>query len=298
MEALPDEALAVSTLRRYATLLGLDEDDLSTRFSRQRPGLRRPDGHPGHPGRDQRGGRRHHRPGPPARLHRDGRGPPGRRADDLGIGHLGELRATRSRQAHRRARSPSSPGPNCARAGARWHGPAAACKRPAGSRSCTWIVGSWSWWSPSDRYCWPRVPRSWRNAHILRVVPAGSAPPTGGGGSSSTPTTAPAHRQVFPVQPAGTTPSSASYTVATSHVRRGGGHLRALLGAGDQLLVGRAAGQRRAAGRKVADLSGRGDDDRRGRLVGRAGRRHHQGQERLHRTSPRRCRSPTRSPAA
>ena len=91
LEALPDEALALSTLRRYATLLGLDEDELSARFVAAAAGLRRPDRHPRHPRRDQRGGGGHHRSGPPAGLHRDGRGSPGRRADDLGLGRLGEL---------------------------------------------------------------------------------------------------------------------------------------------------------------------------------------------------------------
>ena len=51
MRALPDETLAISTLRRYATLLGLDGDALADRFARRagRRGGHRP-GHPGHPG--------------------------------------------------------------------------------------------------------------------------------------------------------------------------------------------------------------------------------------------------------
>ena len=59
-------------------------------------------------------------------------------------------------------------------------------------------------------------PRALANAHILRVVPAGSESATDGGstGTGSRPAPPVAH-QTFPVQPAGSTPSSASYTVAT-----------------------------------------------------------------------------------
>jgi hypothetical protein len=59
-------------------------------------------------------------------------------------------------------------------------------------------------------------PATLADAHILRVVPAGSAAGSPGGGSS-TATTTPATHQTFPVQPAGTTASGASYTVATKH---------------------------------------------------------------------------------
>jgi hypothetical protein len=59
-------------------------------------------------------------------------------------------------------------------------------------------------------------PRTLAKAHILRVVPAGSTT-SSGGGSGSTPTTTPASHQTFPVQPAGSTASGASYTVATPH---------------------------------------------------------------------------------
>jgi hypothetical protein len=53
------------------------------------------------------------------------------------------------------------------------------------------------------------------NAHILRVAPAGSAA-AGGPNGSSTSTSAPANHQRFPVQPTGSTSSSADYTVATT----------------------------------------------------------------------------------
>lgn len=58
-------------------------------------------------------------------------------------------------------------------------------------------------------------PTTLADAHILRVVPPGTSTGTGSGTPASAPaTTAP--RQTFPVQPTGSTPSSASYTVATS----------------------------------------------------------------------------------
>ena len=72
MAALQDEALAVSTLRRYATLLGLDGEALADQF---RAGAGVHNHGPGDPvggARHQRRGRRHHRPGPPAGVHRDG----------------------------------------------------------------------------------------------------------------------------------------------------------------------------------------------------------------------------------
>ena len=53
------------------------------------------------------------------------------------------------------------------------------------------------------------------NAHILRVVQPGAGSGNHAGGSTGT--TAPPRHQAFPVQPAGTSPSSASYTVATSN---------------------------------------------------------------------------------
>jgi hypothetical protein len=57
-------------------------------------------------------------------------------------------------------------------------------------------------------------PKVLADAHILRVVPAGSAA-AGGPNGPSTGTT-PANRQVFPVQSTGSTSSSADYTVATA----------------------------------------------------------------------------------
>ena len=73
------QALAVSTLRRYATFLGLDGDALAAADSlpgqrRPRPGRRRTsDGRaPRSAARDQRRGRGDHRARPPAGLHRDG----------------------------------------------------------------------------------------------------------------------------------------------------------------------------------------------------------------------------------
>jgi len=60
------------------------------------------------------------------------------------------------------------------------------------------------------------TPRTLAKAHILRVVPVGSegaANNPSGGGSRPPPRPS---QQTFPVQPSGSTPTSASYTVATS----------------------------------------------------------------------------------
>ena len=57
-------------------------------------------------------------------------------------------------------------------------------------------------------------PRVLANAHILRVAPAGSVA-AGGQGSGATSGASPGTHQTFPVQPSGSTTSSASYTVAT-----------------------------------------------------------------------------------
>ncbi len=92
MAALSDEALAISTLRRYATFLGLDGDALADQFVLGAGVDVRRLGGPVPGGRPQRRGRRHHRSRPPAGVHRNRGGPPGRGAGHVGRRHLGELR--------------------------------------------------------------------------------------------------------------------------------------------------------------------------------------------------------------
>ena len=245
--ALPDEVLAVSTLRRYATLLGLDGDVLATQFEAER---RAADvdavGHPVHTGRDQRGGRRHHRARPPAGVHRDGRGAPGRRTGHVGVGRIGQLRLPgvdrppdghlpgRPRGDLRKSRR------SVARARRRM-------KAPTWLKILTWIVAVLVLVMAAGWVLLSVKPTVLANAHILRVVPPGRSTSGAGGGSPSRPP-APA-RQTFPVQPAGTHPVGRRLHGGHVEVQRGGGHVRSLLGPGDQLLVGCSAGQWRPARR-------------------------------------------------
>jgi transcriptional regulator with XRE-family HTH domain len=213
MDALPDQALAISTLRRYATLLGLDEDDLSRRFVAQRQaagdltatratpavtsGVAAVTTGPDHlrafteTGEvPQVGGRMTSASGASGNYkYQVSTGPP---TGTFPVVPRSELRRSRRHVARARRRM----------------------KAPGWLKALTWIVGLLVLVVAVGSVLLAVRPRVLANAHILRVVPAGSAPSTGGG-SPTTPTTAPPTRQVFPVQPAGSTTTSASYTVAT-----------------------------------------------------------------------------------
>ena len=214
MEALPDLALAVSTLRRYAVLLGLDEDDLTTRFRAQRavhddlsstratpavtnvvaavtagPDHLRAFTETGEV--PQVGGRRTSASGTSGNYGYQV-GPP---TGTFPVVPRGELRKGRRQVARARRRM----------------------QAPTWLKVLTWIVGVLVLVVAAGWVLLAAHPETLARARILRVVPAGSAAADGGGGgSSTTPTTAPT-RQTFPVQPSGTSPSGASYTVATPH---------------------------------------------------------------------------------
>jgi hypothetical protein len=215
LEALPDEALALSTLRRYATLLGLDEDELSARFVAQRQAFGDLTATRATPavtsvvaavttGPDhlraftetgevpQVGGRMTSASGASGNYkYQVSTGPP---TGTFPVVPRSELRAGRRQVARARRRM----------------------KAPGWLKALTWIVGVLVLVVAVGSVLLAVRPRVLANAHILRVVPASSASSTGGA-SSTTPTTPPAPRQAFPVQPTGTTDTSASYTVATSN---------------------------------------------------------------------------------
>jgi hypothetical protein len=214
VEALPDEVLAISTLRRYATLLGLDEDELTTRFVAQRQAFGDLHATRATPavtsvvaavttGPDhlraftetgevpQVGGRMTSASGASGNYgYQISTGPP---TGTFPVVPRAELRRGRRQVARARRRM----------------------KAPGWLKAVTWIVGVLVVAVAVGSVLLAVRPKVLADAHILRVVPAGSSP-SSGGGSSTTPTSAPAHRQIFPVQPAGATGSSASYTVATS----------------------------------------------------------------------------------
>jgi cytoskeletal protein RodZ len=214
MEALPDDVLALSTLRRYATLLGLDGDDLATRFIAQREAYRDLSATRATPALTsvaatvtaspdhlraftetgevpQVGNRSTPSGGSRTSRHDVNTGPP---TGTFPVLPRSDLRKGR-RQVKRARRRMNAP---------RW------------LKVVTWIVGLLVLVVAVGSILLVVRPRTLANAHILRVVPAGSAA-AAGGPSTSTATTAPTIHQVSPVQPAGTTASGASYTVDTSH---------------------------------------------------------------------------------
>ena len=214
MAALPDEALAISTLRRYAIFLGLDEDALTDRF----------------------------------RIQRDGDGdPPGDRvpaavtsvvaAVTTGPDHLraftetGEVPQVGGRVTAAAGTSGNygyavSSGPptgtfpvvpraelrkgrrQVARARRRMHA-------PTSLKVATWVSAVLVLAVATGLVLDATRPKVLADAHILRVVPAGSSA-TGASGGPSPAATTPVHHQTFPVQPTGSTPSSADFTVATA----------------------------------------------------------------------------------
>jgi len=212
--ALPDEALALSTLRRYATLLGLDGDALAAQFESERgseavaasagrssaaltsvvaavttgPDHLRAFTETGEV--PQVGGRVTSASGASGNYdYQVSTGPP---TGTFPVVPRGDLRASRRSVARARRRM----------------------KAPTWLKVLTWIVAVLVLAVAAGWVLLSVKPTVLANAHILRVVPPGSGSGTSSGGPSGS-TTPP--RQAFPVQPAGTSPSGASYTVATSN---------------------------------------------------------------------------------
>jgi cytoskeletal protein RodZ len=211
--ALPDEALAVSTLRRYATLLGLDGDELHRQWSDERaaagaelastravpaltsvvaavttgPDHLRAFTETGEV--PQVGGRVTSASGTSGNYdYKVSTGPP---TGTFPVVPRGDLRRSRRSVARARRRM----------------------KAPFWLKFLTWlsvvlilaVAAGWVLLSVK--------PSALAQAHILRVVPPGSGSAAAGSGSPGS--TAPASHQTFPVQPTGTSPSGASYSVAT-----------------------------------------------------------------------------------
>ena len=213
--ALPDEALATSTLRRYATLLGLDGEALAEQFAAERGG-----GVSGDPTRavpavtsvsaavtsgpdhlkaftetgevPQVGGRGTSAAGTSGNYgYALAVGPP---TGTFPVVPRADLRKSRRSVAKARRRM----------------------KAPTALKAVTWVVAVLVLVVAAGWVLLQVRPRVLANAHILRVVAPGSVAATGGGSpAQATPTTAPASRQTTAVQSTGSTPTGASYSVAT-----------------------------------------------------------------------------------
>jgi cytoskeletal protein RodZ len=215
--ALPDETLALSTLRRYATFLGLDGDTLADQFVAER-GSPADDRSPAPPVAALTGVVAAVTTGPDhLRAYTETGEVPqiGRRlTSSAGMsGTYGYSVATGPptgtfpvvpRADLRRSRR------TVARARRRMHA-------PTSLKLVTWFVALLVLVVGAGFVLQAAAPQVLANAHVLRVVAPGTATGSGGGPSgSTTATSAPRVRQAFPVQPAGSTASSANYTVATS----------------------------------------------------------------------------------
>jgi len=211
MDALPDEALAVSTLRRYATFLGLDEDALTSDFRAERaaapvtrstaavtsvvaavttgPDHLRAFTETGEV--PQVGGRVTSSAGTSGTYgYSVSVGPP---TGTFPVVPRADLRKSRRQVARARRRM----------------------RAPTFLKVLTWIAAALVAVLVAGFVLLAVQPKVLADAHILRVAPAGSAAAGGtAGGSSGTPPAA--SHQLFPVQPAGSTASSADYTVATA----------------------------------------------------------------------------------
>lgn len=212
--ALPDEALAISTLRRYATLLGLDADDLAQQWSAERaradvdlsatravpavtsvvaavttgPDHLRAFTETGEV--PQVGGRVTSASGASGNYdYKVDTGPP---TGTFPVVPRADLRKSRRSVAKTRRRM----------------------KAPTWLKVLTWmsamlvLVVAAGWVLLSVK------PAVLASAHILRVVPPGPTPGIAGGSHPGT--GPPSGHQAFPVVPAGTSPSGASYKVASS----------------------------------------------------------------------------------
>ena len=215
MDALPDEGLAVSTLRRYATLLGLDGDAMTDRFLTERAAYGDLSATRATPavttvvaavtsGPDhlraftetgevpQVGGRVTSAAGTSGTSdYAVSVGPP---TGTIPVVPRADLRKSRR---------------SVARARRRMHAPRTL-------KVLTWTVAVLLVAVVAGFVMLAAAPRTLANAHILRVVPAGSAAAGGSSGGAASPgTTVPAGHQAFPVVPTGSTGNSASYAVAT-----------------------------------------------------------------------------------
>jgi cytoskeletal protein RodZ len=215
MAALPDEALAVSTLRRYATFLGLDGDALTDQFVLERgsasvdPLTRAPVAVPSvvaavTTGPDhlraftetgevpQVGGRVTSAAGTSGNYgYAVSLGPP---TGTFPVVPRDDLRKGRRQVARARRRM----------------------RAPTGLRIVTWIAAVLVLIVASGFVLLKARPQVLANADILRTAPAGSVAAGGPGDGLATVATPTTGHQTFPVQPAGSTATSASYNVATS----------------------------------------------------------------------------------
>ncbi len=198
--AFEDPGLALSAVRRYATLLGLDGDDTADRFAAGLPA----DGTGTTAGGGPDGGPEHlrafhetgevpavtGRAGPLPSTGTESTGPPTGTFPVVPRTELRQGRRSLSR-ARRRIRAP-------------W--PLKAATVAAGLLVAAVLAG---WVLLLTR------PQTLADAHILRVVPPGGGPAPHPSGPGTTTTSRPA--QTTPVAPAGGDASSASFTVATPH---------------------------------------------------------------------------------
>jgi len=215
--AFPDEALASSTLRRYATLLGLDGDALVAQYVVERADdgtgtseattttpavtgvVAAVTSGPDHlrafteTGEVPRTGRRVTAAAGTSGNYGYGVtvGPP---TGTFPVVPRSDLRKSRRTVAKARRRM----------------------KAPTFLKVVTWVAAGLLLLVAAGWLLDQIRPRVLANAHILRVAPPGSTAAGGGAGSRTTPTSAPATRQTFPVQPTGSTAASASYSVASA----------------------------------------------------------------------------------
>ena len=212
--ALPDEALAVSTLRRYATLLGLDGDALHAQWSAERrtadidPSVTRavpavtsvvaavttgPDHLKAFTETGevpQVGGRVTSASGASGNYdYKVSTGPP---TGTFPVVPRADLRRSRRSVAKARRRM----------------------KAPSWLKFLTWLIAALVLVVAAGWILLSVKPSTLADAHVLRVVQPGSASGAAAGNPSAT--THPPSHQTYPVQPSGTSPSGASYTVATS----------------------------------------------------------------------------------
>jgi len=221
MAALPDEALAISTLRRYAIFLGLDEDALTDQFRIERDG----DDDSYGSGDPDPGGRV--TAAVTSVVAAVTTGPDHLRA----FTETGEVPQVGGRVTSAAGTSGNydyavSSGPptgtfpvvpradlrkgrrQVARARRRMHA-------PTSLRVVTWVSAVLVLAVATGLVLDATRPKVLADAHILRVAPAGSSA-TGASGGPSAGAVTPVRHQTFPVQPNGSTPSSADFTVATA----------------------------------------------------------------------------------
>jgi hypothetical protein len=216
MEALPDDVLALSTLRRYATLLGLDGDDLATRFIAQRESFQDLSATRATPALTSVGAAVTAGPDHLRAFTETGEVP------QVGSRSTSTSGGTRASRRDMDTGPPTGTFPVLPRSDLRKGRRQVARARrrmnaPRWLKVMTWIAAVLVLVVAVGSVLLAVHPATLADAHILRVVPAGSAAGSPSGGGSSTATTTPATHQTFPVQPAGTTASGASYTVATKH---------------------------------------------------------------------------------